>query len=1041
MKQQLQIILLLLFCHTTFSQDIKEPKINDEIDKMIESLDTSQINSGILLDRSANWSHLDKVNSKNRTEPVNYAYFKQALLDLHIASNKKKFISSTTLKKNLKKENISNDIVYMGIISTSYETINYDKSNSAKSGLTIEDNKFKLIPGRSPFLNNKSLIISPLRIAVKGKTITYKFKKDLWFNNSKKKIVSLVAKFENNKTYEIIRNDQLVINQVKQTYVSTGDKLIYFKASYDDGTTKTIESKVYVIVNKSSNKYSGKISNHSVISDETFNGKKGKMDYRIYYRTNEGSNPNLRKPIIIIDGFDPGDRRRITDSDCANDPDCVDLYNGFFSNEEHVSIWDFNYYKDSNDDTRNLITELRAIGYDVVIVNNPTHQINGQPEIDGGADYIERNGKTLVTLIKWLNTELANNNSGSTISKTNGLVIVGPSMGGQISRYALAYMEKKFSQTNSTEWKHKTRLWISIDSPHLGANIPIGIQAAIHQLAGFGLDGALDFRDRQLGSVAAKQQLIEQYNGRNGNQLDQTKLNARTVSQGYSYSRGSTFFRNFYDNLFNNGLSGSKGYPQNLRKIAITNGSLTNSKQYTSDINAISNGYFSQNGQRTLNIRGFADIPFTTHIFSLETYFKKSTGENGKISRLKLGPSIGNLDQSLYLTNNNSRGNMDNVSGGWYPGQYELNKSTRREGLPIGYMQTRELKPTHSFISTFSALGHLSPDRSWHQALNKNLVCQNLTPFDSYYGESNNTAHTSFNSKSVDWLLEELSGKRQDPYIPLNVNRLIGTSVLCNLDTRNYAFQDVCSVPGIVKEWEVSSNLEVINYGDYNIQVKPFSIVNQAAWVKATFNNGQEIIKPLWIGLPKPPVIDGPTSVAPSALAEYNSLETNNYSAEYQWTYPTGWDYNPNINVNWSWGRPTNTNQDGIIEAKTINSCGCGGVSQIQVEVDNDGEGDPKSTDKISKNKNKDIFSAIKIYPNPVNNILNINIGLKEIDKNTQVILFDNLGRVIKQISSKEESLSMDTSKIPNGIYILKIFIDNHITTKKIVINHQKKIN
>ena len=58
----------------------------------------------------------------------------------------------------------------------------------------------------------------------------------------------------------------------------------------------------------------------------------------------------IRKPIIILDGFDPGDKRKIEDCDCENIPDCAarDTSNGVFDNEKHKSMLDFNKYFDSN---------------------------------------------------------------------------------------------------------------------------------------------------------------------------------------------------------------------------------------------------------------------------------------------------------------------------------------------------------------------------------------------------------------------------------------------------------------------------------------------------------------------------------------------------------------------------------------------------------------------------------------------------------------------------------------------------------------------
>ena len=96
-----------------------------------------------------------------------------------------------------------------------------------------------------------------------------------------------------------------------------------------------------------------------------------------------------------------------------------------------------------------------------VILNFPNWTASdGMTLVDGGADFIQRNAFILVKLINEINSMKVG-------SEQN--VIIGPSMGGLISRYALRYMEQ-----NTLD--HDTRLYLSFDSPHLGANVPIGLQ-------------------------------------------------------------------------------------------------------------------------------------------------------------------------------------------------------------------------------------------------------------------------------------------------------------------------------------------------------------------------------------------------------------------------------------------------------------------------------------------------------------------------------------------------------------------------------------
>jgi hypothetical protein len=86
-------------------------------------------------------------------------------------------------------------------------------------------------------------------------------------------------------------------------------------------------------------------------------------------------------------------------------------------------------YKKGNDDI-SLIDSLNITGYDVIVVN---HIVNPHNDIDGGSDYIERNAFTLISLMRHIKSIQQGNEEA---------VVIGPSMGGLISRYAGIYGEK-----------------------------------------------------------------------------------------------------------------------------------------------------------------------------------------------------------------------------------------------------------------------------------------------------------------------------------------------------------------------------------------------------------------------------------------------------------------------------------------------------------------------------------------------------------------------------------------------------------------------
>lgn len=68
--------------------------------------------------------------------------------------------------------------------------------------------------------------------------------------------------------------------------------------------------------------------------------------------------------------------------------------------------------------------------------------------------------------------------------------------------------------------------------------------------------------------------------------------------------------------------------------------------------------------------------------------------------------------------------------------------------------------------------------------------------------------------------------------------------------------------------------------------------------------------------------------------------------------------------------------------------------------------------------------SFVKIFPNPSNDILNI-----KSDKTiTQVEIFNLNGKLVKKVITEDKELSISISKFPNGLYLVKINLDNSNT-------------
>ncbi len=71
----------------------------------------------------------------------------------------------------------------------------------------------------------------------------------------------------------------------------------------------------------------------------------------------------------------------------------------------------------------------------------------------------------------------------------------------------------------------------------------------------------------------------------------------------------------------------------------------------------------------------------------------------------------------------------------------------------------------------------------------------------------------------------------------------------------------------------------------------------------------------------------------------------------------------------------------------------------------------------------------VAVFPNPTDGILKL-----DLESAKEILLFDDVGRFIKQINITSASNKIDLSNHPNGIYYLKFKIDGQIIVKKIVL-------
>ncbi len=404
----------------------------------------------------------------------------------------------------------------------------------------------------------------------------------------------------------------------------------------------------------------------------------GQGEYQIFYDNIDGV---LDKPLILVDGFDPEDTNNIN------------------------AIRDFLVY---NNPPQNYIEELRDIGVDIVILNFPTYVRSSDGEtINGGADYIERNGLILVNMIETIKSEMVGSEE---------LIIVGPSMGGLVSRYALTYMEQ-----NAMD--HQSGLWISFDSPHLGANFPISFQYAINYLAvQSGDPDMIAMRDMQLNTSASRQMLLDHY----AMHLQSGEPFLQDLSKQLPIPND---FRDTFVSTMN-----TQGFPTQTRNLSIVNGSM-NSTMVESP------GALILNTSLDLGSNIGADI--SLHFTPAESI---SNYEIDYIQPTYVGVPVGDAFYA-YAESPTYTAGLDSAPGGTilFENFFGANPTPAQQEILDAL-----LIDAFCFIPTLSSSA--IDEQNWYNSVDGTETI----PFDDYIGGTDNEPHLTLNQEYVDFLNNEI---------------------------------------------------------------------------------------------------------------------------------------------------------------------------------------------------------------------------------------------------------------------------------------------
>ena len=307
------------------------------------------------------------------------------------------------------------------------------------------NNRLYDVAGRNPYQLNTAFAVAASNSALPSASAAFIFRSALFFTNTGRTVATLQADFADGSGFV-----GMSWNTARSvSYATAGPKDVRVRVGYTDGSTWESHLLVVSPAPLPAARYSGTAAANfpvSLTSDRDYpqgSGQFASALITIGYNGQDKAPPDpavLDKPLIVVKGFD---------------------VQGFFPGIIPRSTYQIFAASIANPNTNQGILSDGADldGYDLVYV-----------DFDNGTDYIQRNAYLLERVIRWVNQ----NKTG-----TQPNAIIAMSMGGLVAQYALCDIE---NTPANAAYPHQVSLLITHDSPHQGANVPLGFQMAVRHL-------------------------------------------------------------------------------------------------------------------------------------------------------------------------------------------------------------------------------------------------------------------------------------------------------------------------------------------------------------------------------------------------------------------------------------------------------------------------------------------------------------------------------------------------------------------------------
>lgn len=1051
-----KILLFLVFLATFFNMQAQNTAYANRMQYIFGNIDKTKVTTGYLKEFGVRFANIEAcngaLNTSNYVTPKEWNALYNSLYSMRVGTVAQNMMAPSVVNTNLKTaQNNSIDI----LIAVQHYNYQQYKTNAYTNGdVIITNDKIYDVAGRNPYDSKTLFAITPLKQNLQGSNFTFKLPSNLIYSNVGHTISQITVDFSNGQGYQ-----NVAVNEVKNiSYTSGGEKTIKVKFQYTNGTIVESHSKIWVDYINSTPSAQARFNgfgsdmfwvNHAV-TGTNWNGSAATGLVTIELAP---GHTQVTKPLIIIEGFDP-----------ENSFNYFDLVNDFGRGPGTLNV----IIDEATGLTLNQAIEDED--YDLVFV-----------DFVNSTDYIQRNAYMVEEVIRQINQLKVGNEKN---------VVLGMSMGGLVGRYALRHME-------TSGETHETKLYISHDSPHQGANVPLAAQALVRHLVGEQISlpvflslfivPIVDLEDNVDGlsdgyallqSPAAQQMLIYQLQGTGTSlSVNNSSLNSSFLSE----------YR-------------TMGYPQqnNIRNIAIANGSECgnplNFNPYADIVNAniqVDLPFFLSNIALAV-VNGISINPFKviTSVLSTNTDLKAQFTlkalpsleskqiYRGRIYIKKTILFLINVNEPLINEKTLNSGStmlaLDNSNGGIY------DIETFAE-IPTQFAQY-VLQRRFNFIPAYSSL---DIGRGNVSILPTDLIKQysplmpppspKNVPFNNFFTNSiTSEGHIQFTLNNGNWLENELS---DNPIISSCLNfcsnaQITGSSILCTTGTYTVTNE------ATIVNWSISEGNALVTFSTNGNQITINQVnPNQSGYItlNVSYSNDRcgsatPAPKRIWVGRPdvQDQNIYGGYNNVPFNTTTTYTVTTVPGATSYFWTLsnlstncgcttnslglttcPNGVvlpKFAPNNTLTITTTSPTATVNWGncigtySVDCVAVNSCGTDGIYYKNVNVYNPNGGGPDPCE-----------GSLLVFPNPVNansgepGNISIEVIYPPIDpcddnplgrvtNNNDVKIYDFYGNIVFSKRFDSDKIEISNVTLKKGHYILNVFTSKGFYKKEIIV-------